>query len=350
VKADSYQQPDPRVHCYIFDGGPKLQVNMRREPRQDFRESYSICWQDHNGLTRSIQVQSIDLSRSGISFRGPIELRPGTIVFLQSQVGPQGYAEVRHCTPRQSDFIIGLQLQEKAKNGTAASADTQADAPLDHYEFLQISPKAEFITIQRVYRFLAGRFHPDNPDTGDAEKFLLLKRAFEVLSDPQRRADYDATRHTTEPHASPVFESIDYMDGVDGEINRRLAVLSLLYSKRRACPDEPRVSLADVEKRMGFPREYLDFATWYLKAKKFIVIEDNSDFSLTALGVDYVESNSAKIPVLNKLLNSSPWGPKAGKSKRSPFEDDVHRLGPSETGNDDGKRPDELRRGPLQLT
>ena len=40
----------------------------------------------------------------------------------------------------------------------------------NYYEFLQISPNAEPDTIHRVYRFLAARFHPDNPETGDADK------------------------------------------------------------------------------------------------------------------------------------------------------------------------------------
>ena len=64
---------------------------------------------------------------------------------------------------------------------------------LDYYEFLQISPNAEPNTVSRVYRFLAARFHPDIPETGDAEKFVLLKQAYDVLSDPERRAEYDAT-------------------------------------------------------------------------------------------------------------------------------------------------------------
>jgi curved DNA-binding protein len=34
---------------------------------------------------------------------------------------------------------------------------------VDYYEFLQISPNADVDTIHRVYRFLAARFHPDNP-------------------------------------------------------------------------------------------------------------------------------------------------------------------------------------------
>ncbi|MEJ5370304.1 MAG: J domain-containing protein, partial [Bryobacteraceae bacterium] len=63
---------------------------------------------------------------------------------------------------------------------------------VDYYELLQISPNAEPETITRVYRILAARFHPDNPHTGDAEKFQLLRKAYQVLSDPQRRAEYDA--------------------------------------------------------------------------------------------------------------------------------------------------------------
>ena len=63
---------------------------------------------------------------------------------------------------------------------------------LDHYETLQISPSAEPDTIHRVYRLLAQRFHPDNGETGNATRFRLVCEAYEVLSDPERRAQYDA--------------------------------------------------------------------------------------------------------------------------------------------------------------
>ncbi len=172
---------------------------------------------------------------------------------------------------------------------------------IDYYEFLQISPNAETDTILRVYRYLASRFHPDNPATGNVDKFILLKRAFDVLSDPRRRADYDATRQVGE--AAPLSASVDFMDGVEGELNRRVALLALLYLRRRTRPEAPEVSLAEVETQMGFPRDYLDFTTWYLKSKQYITKADNSDFVLTALGVDFVESNSSKIPILNRLLN-----------------------------------------------
>ena len=53
---------------------------------------------------------------------------------------------------------------------------------------------------------------------------------------------------------------------------------------------------------MGFPRDYLDFTTWYLQKKGYITRADNSDFTLTAEGVDYIETQRGNLPVLNKLL------------------------------------------------
>jgi curved DNA-binding protein CbpA len=175
---------------------------------------------------------------------------------------------------------------------------------LNYYEFLQISPNAEPDTIHRVYRFLAVRLHPDNPDTGDADKFQLLKQAYDVLSCPTRRAEYDAECAREAPQPVPLSMSIDFMDSLKGELNRRLAVLALLYIRRRAHPDNPQVSLFEVETRMGFPREYIEFTIWYLQKKGYISRADNSDFVLTADGVDFVETQRCATPVLNKMLTS----------------------------------------------
>jgi hypothetical protein len=114
----------------------------------------------------------------------------------------------------------------------------------------------------------------------------------------------------------PEFGAIDFMDGINGEVNRRLAVLSVLYNRRRTNSENPAVSLADLEARMGFPREYLDFTTWYLRNKKYITRADNSDFELTATGVDFIESNYATIPVLQRFLRegSGPHSTRSGAS------------------------------------
>jgi hypothetical protein len=173
----------------------------------------------------------------------------------------------------------------------------------NHYEFLQISANAEPDTIHRVYRFLAVRYHPDHPD-GDAEKFFLLKQAYEVLSDPARRATYDAACKAQGLCEDPLSSSIDFMDSMDGELNRRLAVLAVLYHRRRSTPDRPVVSLFELETRMGFPRDYLDFTIWYLQRKGYITRADNADFTITSEGVDFVETERANMPILNKLLTN----------------------------------------------
>ena len=176
---------------------------------------------------------------------------------------------------------------------------------LDYYEFLQISPNAEPETIHRVYRFLAARFHPDNPETGDAEQFFLLKQAYDILSHPARRAQYDAGSAKETPQPDPLSNSIDFMDKIDGELNRRLALLALLYIRRRTNFALPEVSLMEVETRMGFPRDYLEFTMWYLQKKGYITRADNSASTLTAEGVDFVESQRENLPVLHKLLTGS---------------------------------------------
>jgi len=174
----------------------------------------------------------------------------------------------------------------------------------DYYEFLQISRHADEETIHRVYRFLAARYHPDNATTGNTEMFEQLKTAYDVLSDPDRRSEYDAGFITEASNKPPLSNSVDFLDSMNGELNRRLAVLAVLYFRRRSNPHSPEVSLAEIEARMGFPRDYLDFTAWYLMKKGYITRADNSDFTLTAPGVDFVETQRANIPVLNKMLTN----------------------------------------------
>jgi curved DNA-binding protein CbpA len=182
----------------------------------------------------------------------------------------------------------------------------------DYYEVMQINRNADIETVQRVYRFMAARFHPDNRNTGDVERFLLLRQAYEVLSDPERRQQYDAQSAAADSEPLDIFELQDFVDGTDGEINRRLGVLSILYHRRRRNEARPYVSLLDLERRMALPREYLDFTLWYLRAKGYVKAEDSSDFSLTAAGVDYLESVSSHNQMARELM--WPQGASAGSS------------------------------------
>ena len=74
----------------------------------------------------------------------------------------------------------------------------------DYYAILQVHPKAEREVIAAAYRRLAARYHPDvNASPGAAERMKQLNEAYEVLSNPARRAAYDRSRGVTSVRELP---------------------------------------------------------------------------------------------------------------------------------------------------
>jgi curved DNA-binding protein CbpA len=191
------------------------------------------------------------------------------------------------------------------------------ELPDDYYEILQISRNADMETIHRVYRIMALRYHPDNEKTGNIERFLLLKRAYQVLSDPIQRDAYDAAHQSMAARPLPQFEERQFVYGIEGEVNRRLGVLSLLYNRRRMTEGSGGMSVLDMENRMSFPREYLNFTLWYLRSKHYVVLQENSDYALTAEGVDYVEANSSTNRAIRQLLTAGCGDEEAAQAECS---------------------------------
>jgi curved DNA-binding protein CbpA len=164
---------------------------------------------------------------------------------------------------------------------------TLGESP-DHYETLQISPNADPDTVQRVFRLLAQRYHPDNVETGNAERFRELHDAYLVLSDPEKRAQYDV-HHKTIREERWRFAASGKSD-FEVQQQLRYTVLEILYARRRAEPDNPSFSNYDLSQLTGQPREHLEFTVWYLNQKKFVTRDDQSRLTITADGVDFVEA------------------------------------------------------------
>jgi curved DNA-binding protein CbpA len=66
----------------------------------------------------------------------------------------------------------------------------QMGAPMtDHYTLLGVARDADDLAIRRSFRLLASKLHPDKG--GDAEAMGAVNVAYEILSDPDKRAAYD---------------------------------------------------------------------------------------------------------------------------------------------------------------
>jgi hypothetical protein len=72
-----------------------------------------------------------------------------------------------------------------------------------HYERLGVRPEATAEEIQRAYRLLALRHHPDVAPDADRATMAAINGAWEVLRDPGRRRSYDASVLGTGTHAPP---------------------------------------------------------------------------------------------------------------------------------------------------
>jgi curved DNA-binding protein CbpA len=163
---------------------------------------------------------------------------------------------------------------------------------VDYYEVLQVSANAEPDTIHRIYRLLAQRFHPDNQESGDSDRFHQIHEAYTVLSDPERRAKYDVVYHRVRQDRWRLVSSGAQSEN-DFEIEQvgRLTLLEALYTRRRMEPTAPSLMMSELETLIGRPREHLDFTVWYLAQKKFVMRDDQARLQITADGVEHLEQN-----------------------------------------------------------
>jgi curved DNA-binding protein CbpA len=163
---------------------------------------------------------------------------------------------------------------------------------VDYYEVLQVSVNAEPETVHRVYRMLAQRYHPDNVETGDENRFRLLTEAYQTISDPEQRVRYDVRyQQAREDRWRIASEGVELRSGFEHARVIRNIVLEVLYTRRRLEPSKPGIFVMDLEKLTGTPREHLEFTVWYLAQKNLVQRTDNSMLAITADGVEYLEEN-----------------------------------------------------------
>jgi curved DNA-binding protein CbpA len=177
----------------------------------------------------------------------------------------------------------------------------EASKFIDYYEILEISPNANSGTIERMFRYLAQRYHPDNPDTGDRRLFDAIMGAYDTLRDPIKRAQYDIEHKNHSSFRWQLAEEASDRRGIERDVDIQNKLLSVLYVKRRQNIRDPGIGNIALERLLGCPAEHLEFHIWYLKEKGWIAITESGMFAITAEGVDKANSEHHR-NATNKLL------------------------------------------------
>jgi curved DNA-binding protein len=282
----------------------------RRRPRTP-RATLSgirLLFQEKQGLRQTVPAQLIDLSEHGCGLELEADLpvnMPVTIVGdLTNQGGGremQVNGRVSWCDPLSDwNWRAGIEFESPLPAGWDQKAKPKEERRAledgsDYYELLQLSPNADLETIQRVFRILAARVHPDNLETGNADLFRQVHEAYKTLSDPALRAAYDAQYQQQKKLRWKIFEQPGSAHGMHAERAKRQGILSLLYRKRVASPEHPGVSILEIEDLLGVPREHLDFSLWFLRESGFVSRTDQGRLSITLRGV--VEAEEAYLGV-----------------------------------------------------
>lgn len=266
------------------------------------------------GNPRNITADLMDWSDSGISISLMAPIKPGTIIHVRGKLGDERTeisrrAAITWCQEEpKGGFRVGIEFldgkaereqahdeaeskQNQNQNHSNLSPQFQQQ---DYYEVMQLSPNADTETLHRVYRLLAQRFHPDNADTGNSELFLHLTEAYQTLSDPERRAAYDA-RHTAEKRLRwKIFNQAEAASGPEVEKRKRQGILALLYATTVKDPERASMTIHAFEELLGCPKEHLEAALWYLKGKNFILRTDGGRYTLTVNGFEEAEERCVK--------------------------------------------------------
>jgi curved DNA-binding protein CbpA len=176
---------------------------------------------------------------------------------------------------------------------------------IDYYELLEISPNANSETIERIFRYFAQRYHPDNPQTGNRSRFDAIVEAHNTLRDPVRRARYDID-HQIQSRARSKL--VDEVNGTklwqDADLQNKL--LSVLYVRWcRQNVRDPGIGTLELERLTRCPAEHLEFHLWYLKEEGWVKRTENGALAITAEGVDRNNSENQRNNLLSDQSHAS---------------------------------------------
>ena len=158
---------------------------------------------------------------------------------------------------------------------------------VDYYEILELSSNANSATVERVFRYLAKKNHPDTSPSSDGAFFGKLVEAYETLRSPETRAAYDVVYEQQKQTNIKIAEGAS---AAGDDCVERYKLLSILYAQRRRDFKKPGIGLAALEQLVDFPPAVMEFHIWYFRERGWIAREESGLFAITAAGVDQIET------------------------------------------------------------
>jgi len=208
------------------------------------------------------------------------------------------------------------------------SPDASSTNFIDFYEFLMVSPDADKPMIEWAVRLLATRFGKKNGEYVDEAKYNLVRLAYRTLSDPAKRAAFDALRAERigsgdapaqsgangsaangapeppgeappEPKRDPNAElTLDQIriptqaSAEDVRIQRRLrqGSIAALYDILITRPRNPELGRAEIARATGVHSDDLEGPLWFLRETELLRTTTAGLYTLTAKGVEWAEA------------------------------------------------------------
>ena len=166
----------------------------------------------------------------------------------------------------------------------------QSQTSQSHYDILQVSQNASQPVIEKMFRFLATKNHPDAG--GDKKQFNQMIEAFEVLRDVDARRMYDLELKSETQEISRLMEN-SKQAGPDAAIRHEL--LCLFYARRREQGVSPALGDIAIEKALQLSKDVLEFHLWYFKEKGWISRCENGGYAITVEGVDQIDATELRL-------------------------------------------------------
>ena len=103
------------------------------------------------------------------------------------------------------------------------------------------------------------------------------------------RSEFDKVKGIDQDDANLMFAGFEFFDSLGRQTGLRVALLCVLYDRRRKKPSKPSLSVRHVENIIETTNDELNFALFYLKQRGLAQSDDKSNLQITVDGMDFLE-------------------------------------------------------------